>query len=60
MLVQYTPVSTLSMQEIERLRTYVSLFTELNSEFVMFEGKAIKMNEVRSVLNRPSKTQLNG
>ena len=60
MLVQYTPVNTLSMQEIERLRTHVSLFTELNSEFVMFEGKAIKMNEVRSVLNRPSKTQLNG
>ena len=60
MLVQYTSLSQLNADERARLAVYARSLGESNQPFVIFEGKTIKMAEVRTLVPAVQSQQLNG
>ena len=60
MLVEYTPISTLSPSELQRLQAQAKTLGESSLPYVMFEGKTIRTAEVRSLIPVIKNQQLNG
>lgn len=48
MLIQYTPISSLSIDQQSRLRTLGSSLSETTQPYVTFEGKYIAVSELQS------------
>lgn len=60
MLVQYTSIRDLSADELQRLLSFAKTLGESHQPYVIFEGKTIKTQEVKSLLPPTRSHQLNG
>lgn len=60
MLIEYTSIRDLTLDERARLSVFAKTLGESTHPYVIFEGKTIKMAEVRSLIPNVQTQQLNG